>query len=154
MIIRRFQASDAEELYQLFYHTIHQINIQHYSQDQVSAWAPHDIDMGFVKQKYKQIAPYVAVENGVIIGYADIQPDGYIDHFYCHHKYQGRGVGRRLFEVLESDAEEQGIQRMYSNVSITARPFFEAMGFHVEKPQLVEVGEQRLTNYRMVRDLP
>ncbi len=154
MIIRRFQASDAEELYQLFYHTIRLVNVQDYSQDQVAAWAPDDMDMDFVKQKYNQISPYVAVEDGVIIGYADIQPDGYIDHFYCHHKYQGRGVGRRLFEVLENDAEEQRIQRMYPNVSITARPFFEAMGFRVEKSQLVKVGEQRLTNYRMVRDLP
>ena len=33
---------------------------------------------------------------------------------------------------------------MYSNVSITARPFFEAMGFSVEKEQVVQIGDQQL----------
>ena len=83
---------------------------------------------------------------GKIIAYADIQPDGYIDHFYCHYNYQGQGVGSALFSALEKEAKEKGILEMYSNVSITARPFFEAMGFSVAK-------DQKLKNYRMVRHI-
>ena len=86
-----------------------------------------------------------------IIGYADIQPDGYIDHFYCHHEFQRQGVGSTLFATLEKEARERGILKMYSNVSITARPFFEAMGFSVEKEQVIRIQDQKLKNYRMVR---
>jgi len=93
----------------------------------------------------------VVVKERGIIGYSDIQSDGYIDHFYCHHELQGQGVGSTLFATLEKEARKNGILEMYSNVSITARPFFEAMGFSVEKKQFLQMRDQQLINYRMVR---
>ena len=42
---------------------------------------------------------------------------------------------------------------LYSEVSITARPFFERMGFKVIKHQEVEVKGQHLTNYVMKKYL-
>lgn len=117
----------------------------------MAAWAPDDFDLNFVTRKFREIDPFVMIQDGEIIGYADIQSDGYIDHFYCHHKFQGQGVGRALLAALEKEANDNGILRMYSNVSITARPFFEAMGFSVEKEQRIQVGNQQLKNYRMVR---
>jgi putative acetyltransferase len=93
----------------------------------------------------------VVIQDGKIVGYADIQSDGYIDHFYCHHEFQREGVGRTLFAALENEAKEKGILEMYSNVSITARPFFEAMGFSVDKQQVLQIRDQQLKNYRMVR---
>jgi len=92
MKIRRFQESDVNQLWELFYNTIHCINIRDYNQHQVAAWAPQDLDRAFIAQKFSDIDPYVAVDGEKIVGYADIQADGYIDHFYCHHEYQGRGV--------------------------------------------------------------
>ena len=151
MNIRRFTQGDEKELWELFYNTIHNVNIQDYDASQVAAWAPDDMDENFIVQKFRQINPFVVVIDGKIIGYADIQPDGYIDHFFCHHEYQGQGVGKKLFSVLEKEAQENGVAKMYSNVSVTARPFFEAMGFSVEKEQLLTMGEQQLKNYRMVR---
>ncbi len=153
MQIRRFQQEDCEQLWTLFYNTIHHINIRDYDAAQIAAWAPLDIDMGFVKQKFQDINPYVVVEEGVIMGYADVQADGYIDHFYCHHQHQGRGIGRTLFTALLQEAKERRIPSLYSNVSVTARPFFAAMGFSVDKEQQIAVGDQRLRNYRMTLNL-
>ena len=152
MDVRKFRQGDEKELWELFYNTIHNVNIEDYDKAQVAAWAPDDLDMDFAVQKFREIDPFVLTLEGKIIGYADIQSDGYIDHFYCHHEFQGQGVGRMLFVTLEKEARESGIPKMYSNVSITARPFFEAMGFSVEKEQLIEVGDQQLKNYRMVRE--
>lgn len=151
MHIRKFRRSDEKELWELFYNTIHNVNIQDYDNDQVAAWAPDDLDINLAIQKFRDIDPFVVVQDGEIIGYADIQSDGYIDHFYCHHKFQGQGVGSMLFATLEKEARENGILKMYSNVSITARPFFEAIGFSVEKEQFIQVGDQQLKNYKMVR---
>ena len=152
MEIRKFRVGDEAALYRLFYHTIRKINIQDYSQAQVEAWAPDDIDPDFVARKYREIAPFVALIDDNIVGYADLQADGYIDHFFCHHRFQGMGVGRRLFKTLLQQALDSRISTLYSNVSVTARPFFEAMGFEVEKEQRVTIGEQQLKNFRMVRD--
>jgi len=151
MDVRKFRQGDEQELWELFYNTIHNVNIQDYDKAQVAAWAPDDLDMNFVVQKFRDIDPIVITQDGKIIGYADIQLDGYIDHLYCHHEFQGQGVGSMLFAALEKKAKENTISKMYSNVSITARPFFEAMGFSVEKEQLLQQGDQRLKNYRMVR---
>jgi len=151
MDVRKFKQGDEKELWKLFYNTIHNVNIQDYNKAQLSAWAPEDIDMNSVAQKFREIDPFIVIKDGEIIAYADIQPDGYIDHFYCHYEFQGQGVGSVLFATLEKEATENGIHKMYSNVSITARPFFEAMGFLVEKEQFIQIGNQTLKNYRMVR---
>ena len=151
MEIRKFRKGEEKELWKLFYDTVHNVNIRDYDENQIAAWAPEDIDINVVIQKFRKIDPFVVIKEEKIIGYADIQPDGYIDHFYCHHEFQGQGVGSALFAALEKEARETGILEMYSNVSITARPFFEAMGFSVEKEQIIQVGDQQLKNYRMVR---
>jgi len=151
MEVRKFRKGEENELWKLFFNTVHNVNIQDYDKNQIAAWAPDDLDINIAIQKFREIDPFVVIKEGKIIGYADIQPDGYIDHFYCHHEFLGQGVGSTLFAALEKEARENGILEMYSNVSVTARHFFEAMGFSVEKEQVLQMRDQQLINYRMVR---
>ena len=43
MEVRKFREGDEKELWELFYNTIHNINIQDYDKAQVTAWAPDDL---------------------------------------------------------------------------------------------------------------
>jgi putative acetyltransferase len=151
MEVRKFRKGDEKELWKLFYNTVHTVNTKDYNENQLAAWAPDDFDISIAIQKFRKLDPFVVTKEGRIVGYADIQSDGYIDHFYCHHEFQGQGIGSTLFAALEKEARKSAILEMYSNVSITARPFFEAMGFSVEKEQVVQIKDQKLKNYRMVR---
>ena len=151
MEVRKLRKGEEKEAWELFYNTIHNVNIRDYTESQVEAWAPADFDVNIAIQKIRDIDPFVVIMDRKIIGYGDIQPDGLIDHFYCHHEFQRQGVGSALFGAIEKEAEKNGISRMYSNVSITARPFFEAKGFSVEKEQTVKVRDQQFINFRMVR---
>jgi putative acetyltransferase len=151
MKVRRLRKGEEIELWELFYNTIHSVNIRDYDENQIEAWAPGDFDVNIAIQKFTDIDPFVAIKNGKIIGYGDIQTDGLIDHFYCHHEFQRQGVGSALFSAIEKEAKTNGISKMYSNVSITARTFFEAKGFAVEKEQVIKVRDQQLRNFRMVR---
>ena len=45
MIIREYQPEDATHLWDLFFNTVRNVNIQHYSQVQVEAWAPSEFSM-------------------------------------------------------------------------------------------------------------
>ncbi len=92
--------------------------------------------------------PFVAEIDGKIVGFADIQDDGYIDHFFCHNEFQGQGVGTMLMECLKIKikSKEKSISRIYSHVSITAKPFFEKFGFNVVKQQSMKIGDQALPN--------
>lgn len=151
MEVRKLKEGEERELWELFYNTIHNVNSRDYTENQIEAWAPSDFDLNIAIKKFRDIDPFVAIKNGRVVGYGDIQPDGLIDHFYCHHELQRQGVGSALFSAIENEAKKKGIPEMYSNVSITARPFFEAKGFSVEKEQILKVRGQQLINYRMVR---
>jgi len=48
----------------------------------------------------------------------------------------------------------QGVKRYYSEVSITARPFYEHFGFNVVTEQQVEMRGQNLTNFVMEKFSP
>ena len=149
LIVRKFQQGDEKALRAIFFNTIRNVNIKDYSEAQVEAWAPDDYDQNDWFKRIQAIAPFVAVLDKEIVGYADIQVDGYIDHFFCHWKYQGQGVGKALMQELFTKAKTNQIERLYSHVSVTAKPFFEHYGFKVVKQHEVEVRGQTLTNYVM-----
>ena len=93
----------------------------------------------------------MAALNGEVVGYADIQKDGYIDHFYVSGNFQSRGVGQALMSKLL--AQQLDVKKAYSNVSITARPFFEKHGFMLVKENLVQIRGIGLVNFTMEKNL-
>ncbi|MGB0867898.1 MAG: GNAT family N-acetyltransferase [Granulosicoccaceae bacterium] len=149
MIVRCFEPSDAAALWSVFFHTIRQVNVRDYSQAQVEAWAAEGVKPEYWAEKMRSMNPYVACVDQRIVGYADLQPDGLIDHFFCHHAFQGCGVGRALMERILLEAQGRSLERCYSHVSITARPFFAHFGFALVREQRVDIGEQKLTNFLM-----
>lgn len=149
--IREYKEDDAPITWELFYNTIRKINSRDYSLSQVQAWASDKLDMAVWRKRMSGISPYIAELNGQVVGYADLQDDGLIDHFFCHAEYQGIGVGRALMEHILATGNAKGISRFYSEVSITAKPFYERFGFQVDKEQLVEMRGQKLTNFVMVK---
>lgn len=147
--IRDYQASDAQILRQLFFNTVRRVNTKDYTQAQVAAWAPSDYDEQVWAQHLQTLSPLVAEIDGEIVGYADLQSDGLIDHFFCHHQYQGCGVGKALMQSILALAKQRNIHTLYSHVSKTAKPFFARFRFAVEQEQNVEVRGQVLTNFKM-----
>ncbi|MCA1992370.1 MAG: GNAT family N-acetyltransferase [Coleofasciculus sp. S288] len=134
---------------ELFYNTVHGINIRDYSQEQVNAWAPKSMNYQEWKDKLIQKISYVADDNGKIVGFGELEEDGHIDCFYCHKDFQGKGIGTKLLETIQSKAESLGIKRLFVEASITAKPFFEAKGFKVVKCQEVERRGIKFKNYAM-----
>lgn len=53
--------------------------------------------------------------------------------------------------AILTEAGRRHVPRLFAEVSITARPFFERHGFVVLTEQQVLVREVALTNYRMER---
>lgn len=152
--IRPYQSSDAPILWQLKKQTIHTINRRHYSLAQVNAWAPARIDMAIWQKRADNMAPFVALIDDKIVGFADLQSDGYIDHFFCHTEYQGVGVGSALMLKILDQAKQMELPRLYSAVSLTAKSFYQHFGFKVIQQQQVETQGEVFTNFMMERLLP
>ena len=147
---RPYRDGDAEELWRLFHTTIRTVNLGDYTEAQVAVWAPDEIDDERWRARVEGMAPIIAVEaDGSIAGYASLLDDGCVDHFFVRHDRQRRGVGAMLMHAILESAAHRDIARLYSEVSITARPFFEHFGFVVREEQHVQVGNESLMNFRM-----
>lgn len=149
MEIRNFHADDTQQIMDLFYNTVHEINIRDYSQAQVDAWAPQEMDYERWQERLSSSITQVAEEDGLIAGFAELEPNGHIDCFYCRRDVIGRGVGALLYNALEARAREMGAVKLFAEVSITARRFFEKRGFQLIKEQEVVVRGIPMKNYVM-----
>lgn len=151
--IRRFKSSDTDQIAQLFHDTIRSVNRKDYSEKQVKVWAPDDIHYLNWEAKCSSKFTLVADSDGLIAGFAQLEYDGHIDCFYCHKDFQEKGVGRLLFESVEKEARKQNLTKLFVEASITAKPFFEKMGFSLIQKQTVLIQGVELTNFRMEKIL-
>lgn len=147
--IRQFKKSDTREIMTLFYETVHKINIRDYSPEQIDAWGPKDMDYDLWLENLSNRITFVAESDGLVVGFANSEEDGHIDRFYCHKDYQGVGVGTSLLSAIEEEAQSRGITRLFTEASITAKPFFTKRGFVVLEEQTVERRNVIFINYRM-----
>jgi putative acetyltransferase len=153
MHIRPAQFSDASVLTRLFYDTVHHVNCRDYSQEQVDAWAPTLTDRGHWQPQFLSQWTFVAEEGTKILGFCELERDGHIGCFYCHYQHQRQGVGSLLLQHLEAIALQRGIERLHTEASITAKPFFERWGFQVAQAQEVERHGVRLRNFVMDKNI-
>lgn len=152
--IRSYSETDAPYLTAIYFHTIHTINARDYSPKQLDAWAPiSTLETDGWMRKWQSVPPIVALADDKIVGFAEFEDNGHIDCFYCHHDYQGLGVGTALMKEIEAIAQKNKIHHLFADVSITARPFFEAKGFKVKSQQSVVIRDVELTNFLMEKIL-
>lgn len=136
---------DCKELTELFYNTVHTVNIKDYTQEQLNVWATGKVELEKWNKSLQENYSLVVIENDIIIGFGDIDKTGYLDRLYVHKDYQGKGVATTICNKLEK--EVQG--KIFTHASITAKTFFEKRGYKVVKEQQVERQGVILINYVM-----
>jgi putative acetyltransferase len=152
--IRYYEAGDAPEIVRLFFETVRSVNRADYSDEQLEAWAPGVPDPEEWHARMAGRRTLVAEEGGEVVGFAELEYDGRLDMLYVRKDAVGRGVGRRLYEAVEREARGQGLGWIFTEASITARPFFEQQGFRVVREQMVSRRGVSMTNFVMEKELP
>ena len=148
MFIRKYESIDCKELAELFYNTVHTINAKDYTKEQLDAWASGLVDLEKWDQSFQEHFTVVAVENGIIVGFGDIDTTGYLDRLYVHKNNQRKGIATAICDQLESKV--QG--KIVTYASVTAKPFFEKRGYKVLKEQQVVRKKIFLKNYVMEKN--
>ena len=151
--LRLYQPDDAPALLALFRDTIRRINSRDYSPAQIVAWASDDIDTVSWFGRFAGRYVPVAEEDGRPVGFAELEADGHIGRVYVSADHQRCGIGRQLLTAVVAEARRAGLARLFTEASITARPFFEAQGFMMLAPQVVTCRGAEFVNYRMERVL-
>jgi hypothetical protein len=151
-IIRPALQSDAVELKNLFQNTVLAINRRDYSQAEVEDWASCGDDLSNIEDMIKTHYFIVAVnQQSEIVGFSSITPQGYLHSMFVHKNFQGEGIATMLLNEIEQYAITNGIIRITSEVSLTARPFFEKKGYIVEEEQKRKANQLSLTNFWMAK---
>ncbi|MBE9186908.1 GNAT family N-acetyltransferase [Microcoleus sp. LEGE 07076] len=149
MKVRTYEIGDTQQIVKLFYDTVHEVNIRDYTKAQVDAWAPKDIEITSWTTSLSSKFTFVAEEGETIAGFGELEGNGHIDRFYCHKDFQGKGVGTKILEQIEWQAQELRLKKLFTEASITAKVFFESKGFIVVKQQEVERRGQKFINFAM-----
>ncbi|MFT4308345.1 MAG: GNAT family N-acetyltransferase [Candidatus Woesearchaeota archaeon] len=151
-MIRRFRAQDAAAVSTLHANTIRKINKGDYSEDQIEPWASHSSPQLFIDSMF-ELVRFVADYAGRIVGFADYKPEtGQVTGLYVSADHQRSGYGKQLYAALESDARRRKIPKLWLESTLTAAPFYEAMGY-VRTSQVRVVEKHNIEMIRMEKSL-
>ena len=147
--IRDYDAEDAAAIVHLFFGTVRSVNRADYSQEQVEAWAPEVPEPEAWHVRLSGRRTLVAEQGGEVVGFAELEGDGHLDMLYCRKDAVGRGVGSRLYRAVEQAAREWRLGRIFTEASISARPFFKRHGFRIIRERTVLRRGVEMTNFAM-----
>lgn len=153
MIFRQAVISDLEEMQKMYIETIKSVCKNDYNTAQIEAW------ISGVKNTERWIAVIetqfvlLAIIKNQIAGFGTLKDGNYIDFFYIHKDFQRQGIADKLLTELELEAQKQYSKIITSDISITAKPFFEKKGFIVKAEQKNIRLDVELINYKMEKQL-
>ncbi|TRZ40972.1 GNAT family N-acetyltransferase [Robertkochia solimangrovi] len=153
MIIRKGTPEDLKELQHLYINSIREICKNDYSPKQIEVWVSGIKNLKRWNAMLTDQYVLVAQSENTITGFCTLDKGNYIDFFYVHKEFQRRGIAQTLYNAIEKVAREKYQSEITSDVSKTARPFFEKMGFSVLKEQVIIRDDVLLTNFKMIKNL-
>lgn len=153
MRLRFAQANDLEAMRELYVQTIRSVCRQDYSAEQIDVWTQTAQNHERWHKVMQEQLVVVAEKNRDIVGYGTLRDGNYIDFFYIHKDFQRQGIARKILDQIEQQAVRLGQHRLTSEVSITARPFFERNGYVVLKKQHNLRKGVELVNFKMEKRL-
>jgi len=149
--IRSYRASDLDAVIDIFLRAIRESAIRDYGQAQIDAWAQADRAAWSARRLSRPT--WIALVGPNPAGFTDLASNGYLDMMFVHPAFQRRGVATALLGTVEAAARAQALPRIFTEASITARPFFDRSGFRVLAAQEVEKRGQTLRNFLMEKPL-
>ena len=153
MEIIGYSSSRAKQVVDLFYMSVHAIDSLIYSQEQKYAWAAYPVDYGAWQSRLALTKPYLLFIDGDVAGFIELAPDGHIDCLYVSPVFQRKGVATALLNHVICVANKRGIEQLYAEVSLIAKPLFEKFGFLLQHENNVVRNTVELVNFTMSKRL-
>ena len=137
----------------MFVDTILTICKDDYSPEQIKVWTSSIENIQRWTDKLTSQYFLIAELDSKIVGYASLENNDYLDFLYVHKDHQRQGIADRLYCEIEKEAIFKKTTALHSNVSKTARPFFEKKGFKTLAPQTSIIKGIEIINYKMTKQL-
>lgn len=153
MEFREYKNTDLHAVMDLFYVTVHEVNKNDYSEEQLDAIAPKDANEYHWEKSLEKNHTIVVEEDDKLIAFGNIGKTGYLDRLYVHPDYLRKGIASKLVEALEEYAKKHGSHVINVTSSITSKAFFESKGYAVIEEQINERRGERLLRYLMEKKI-
>ncbi len=153
LVIEKGTTDHLAEIQRLFVDTISSVCIANYNAEQVKVWTSSIKNKSRWNDIFANQYVLVAKIEDTIVGFVTLSNRNYIDLFYVHKDFKGQKIAGKLYTKIENEALRYGQNEITSDVSITARPFFEKMGFNVLMEQTVLRKGVEFTNHRIMKTL-
>ncbi len=127
MLIRRFRVSDAFEVSSVIRRAVMERDNRNYTLEQLYSIANHYSSENMCSKLDKKFV-LVCIDKGKIVGTATLRGDEVMAVF-IEPNYQGRGMGIKLMELLESESVKGGLSRVWLVAVLSAVSFYEKLGY-------------------------
>lgn len=128
--VRPATPPDAPGIARVHVAAIRGLGSQHYTADQISAWSsdkhPERYVAALADGEFMVVAQ--RVPDGVIVGFGSSKADE-VRAVYVDPEHARLGVGTKLLEALESDAQSRGETSLRLDSSLGAVGFYAAHGY-------------------------
>lgn len=148
--LRKYQKSDLEDILTIFNGTVQAINKKDYTQQQIDQWVQLKPDYEKWHATLDSTYSVVALNRMEVIGFGNISDTGELDYLYVDKKWIGYGIGKMIATDLMNHALKAGAKELTVYSSITAKPFFESLGFELVEQKVQYRNGVMLMNYLMV----
>jgi putative acetyltransferase len=154
MKIRMYSDEDIESLVAVFTSSVHELSAPHYDAAQREAWAPIPPDLDAWRRRLSALHTIVAEEAGSCIGFLAYEADGHIVLLFTDPAAARRGVASALLREATRQLSAGGkVAEIFTEASLTARPFFLRHGFEVTAEQTVTRQGIRFCRFAMRRPI-
>jgi putative acetyltransferase len=151
--LRRAEIDDLSVIQNLFVETVNHVCARDYNMEQLRVWTSGIENRSRWTTKLVNQYFLVATVEKQIVGFGSLENENYVDFMYIHKDYQRQGLADKLLASLENEAKRHGTKILKSDVSKTAKGFFEKKGFKTITDQTKIIDSIEITNYRMEKEL-
>lgn len=145
---------DVVAIARLFHGSVHELAVPYYDEAQRAAWAPDVDDIGRWRDNVAKANMLVAEDEVGLCGFLGYRADGYVAQLYTASRCARRGIASMLYERVEAEWRAAGVERLFAEVSLAARAFFEKQGFVVLVEERVERRGVILPRFVMEKRFP
>jgi putative acetyltransferase len=153
LVIRPALESDFGAIGRVFHDAVRQIARSDYTEEQLRAWSPGERDAEHWQRRTAKLEVSVAVLESVVAGFIGFSHSGHIDLLFVRPEFVRRGIAKALLLGAERALGQLGVELAWTEASLTARGFFQAMGYSAVREQTVCCGGVELRNHRMEKVL-
>lgn len=151
--IRDYHPSDLQAVVTLFSTSVHALASAQYDAAQRLAWAPEEADLQAWQGRLATLQVRLAQQHGQLAGFIGFTANGHIELLFSAPSYAHQGVATALYRDAEVCLRSRGVAALWTEASLTARPFFARQGFSVEQAQTVVRGAVTLQRFAMRKSL-